>query len=89
VNDEKTGFLVEKNDCHALADAILKLLENDMLRERMGRAARKWALEHFNWDRIVAAMHDRYQNLCQTNSATEIPREQVREMAQRSNADWQ
>lgn len=63
VKDHETGFLVEKNDCHALAEAILKLLENDTLRERMGRIARKRALELFNWDRIVAAMHDRYKSL--------------------------
>jgi glycosyltransferase involved in cell wall biosynthesis len=70
VRDQETGFLVEKNDCHALAEAILKLLENDALRERMGRAARKRALEHFNWDRIVAAMHNRYQRLCGANSTS-------------------
>ena len=79
VRDHETGFLVEKNDCHALADAILKLLENDALRERIGRAARKRAVEHFRWDRIIAAMHDRYQSLCQVDSTTDTLRERVRE----------
>jgi glycosyltransferase involved in cell wall biosynthesis len=63
VIDHETGFLVEKNDAQALAEAILKLLEDDSLRERMGRAARKRALEYFDWDAIVAAIHDRYQSL--------------------------
>ena len=67
VRDRETGFLVEKNDCRALAEAILKLLENNALRESMGRAARQQALERFRWDRIVAAMHDRYQSLCRTD----------------------
>jgi glycosyltransferase involved in cell wall biosynthesis len=73
VRDHETEFLVEKNDCRALAEAILKLLEDDALRERMGRAGRKRALERFNWDRIVAAMQDRYQGLCRADSTTNIP----------------
>jgi glycosyltransferase involved in cell wall biosynthesis len=64
VRDQETGFLVEKNDSHALAEAILKLIENDALRESMGRAARSRALQHFSWDTIVPAMHNRYKRLC-------------------------
>jgi glycosyltransferase involved in cell wall biosynthesis len=64
MKDGETGFLVEKNDSQALAEAILRLLEDDALRESMGRAARKRALEHFHWDSILNAMCDRYQALC-------------------------
>jgi glycosyltransferase involved in cell wall biosynthesis len=77
VRDHETGFLVEKNDSHALAEAILKLLENGDLRESIGRAARRRALEHFHWDAIVAAMHDRYQRLCRADSTAGTPREHV------------
>jgi glycosyltransferase involved in cell wall biosynthesis len=70
MRDHETGFLVAKNDCRALAEAILKLLENSVLRESMGRAARKRVLEHFHWDTIVAAMKDRYQRLCRVDSTT-------------------
>ncbi len=77
VSDNQTGFLVEKNDCVALAEAILKLLENDALRENMGRAARRRALEHFHWDTIVAAMHDRYQSLCRADATTDILKERA------------
>jgi glycosyltransferase involved in cell wall biosynthesis len=79
VRDNETGFLVEKNDCRALAEAIIKLLENDVLRERMGRAARKRALEHFRWERIVAAMHNRYQSLCRADSTVDNVTEHVHE----------
>ena len=72
MRDQETGFLVEKNDSAVLAEAILKLLENDALRESMGRAARRRAFEHFDWDTIVAAMHDRYQSLCRADSPTGI-----------------
>jgi len=77
VRDQETGFLVEKNDCQALAEAICKLLENDALRESMGRAARQQALERFRWDKIVAAMHDRYQRLCQVETGRALPLEHV------------
>jgi glycosyltransferase involved in cell wall biosynthesis len=67
--DQKTGFLVEKNDSRALAEAILKLLENDSLRETMGRAARQRVLELFTWDRIAADMNTRYRTLCEGASS--------------------
>jgi glycosyltransferase involved in cell wall biosynthesis len=70
ITDHETGFLVERNDSHALVEAILKLLEKDALRESMGRAARRQAVEYFHWDTIVAAMHDRYQSLCGEDSMT-------------------
>jgi len=81
VHDRKTGFLIEKNDCRALAGAILKLCENNALRESMGRAARQQALERFRWDRIVAAMHDRYQRLCQTDFMASTSEQCVRATA--------
>ncbi|MFZ0591613.1 MAG: glycosyltransferase family 4 protein [Bryobacteraceae bacterium] len=64
VRDQSTGILVEKNDAKGLADALLKLLEDEDLRENMGRAARKRALEQFAWDRIAERMYSRYGALC-------------------------
>jgi glycosyltransferase involved in cell wall biosynthesis len=60
----ETGFLVEKNDSEALAEAILRLLEDDALREKMGRAARRHALSRFHWNDILSAMCNRYESLC-------------------------
>jgi glycosyltransferase involved in cell wall biosynthesis len=64
VRDQSTGILIEKNDATGLAQALLKLLEDEDLRETMGRAGRKRALEHFTWDRVAEKMHSRYQALC-------------------------
>jgi glycosyltransferase involved in cell wall biosynthesis len=64
VKDGETGFLVPKNDARALANRILKLVEDDSLRERMGRAGRRRALECFSWDRIAERMYERYTDLC-------------------------
>jgi glycosyltransferase involved in cell wall biosynthesis len=41
MRDHETGFLVEKNDSHALAEAILKLVENDALGGEYGKSSQK------------------------------------------------
>ncbi len=50
VREGETGFLVEKNDARGLAEAALRLLGDDKLRERMGRAARRHALGTYAWE---------------------------------------
>lgn len=47
------GVSVPAGDVNALADAIGALLSNDVERQRMARAARHAAVEHFGWDRMV------------------------------------
>jgi len=64
VRDKETGFLVDKNDHNSLANSILKLLNNDHLRETMGQAARKRVQEHFVWDHIAKRVETRYLQLC-------------------------
>ena len=64
VLDGETGILVEKNNSVELADALLKLLNDDDLREAMGRAGRQRVMGHFTWDQIAKGMHTRYTTLC-------------------------
>jgi glycosyltransferase involved in cell wall biosynthesis len=59
-----TGFLVEKHDAEALAEALLVLLKDDALCEAMGRAGRRRVLKHFTWSRVTAGMYTRYEQLC-------------------------
>jgi glycosyltransferase involved in cell wall biosynthesis len=68
VQDQKTGFVVEPEDAAALAQAMLRLLEDDALREKMGRAGRQRALE-FRWEVVNAGMLARYRALIQGRSA--------------------
>jgi len=63
VRDQETGFLVRKNDPGALAASILKLLRDDDMREKMGRAARVWVHQHFTWDRVAERMYECYTDL--------------------------
>jgi glycosyltransferase involved in cell wall biosynthesis len=60
VVDGSTGILVEKDDPVGLADALLRLLKDDDLREAMGRAGRQRVMGQFTWDRIAKGMHRRY-----------------------------
>ncbi len=64
VRDGHTGFLVGKNDPRALAQSILKLLHDDELREKMGRAGRSWVHENFDWDKRAENIYKSYSALC-------------------------
>lgn len=68
VKDGETGFLVGKNDARATADAILRLLKDDSLRGRFGRAGRQRALEHFTWEKVAQDIQARYQRLCREDN---------------------
>ena len=63
VKDRETGFIVDKNDPQQLAQVLLRLLEDDALRETMGRAGRERALANFTWDQVAESMFRRYQVL--------------------------
>jgi D-inositol-3-phosphate glycosyltransferase len=52
VKDNKTGIRVKANDPNALAKAIERLMDNDVLRRRMGHRASCYA-EDFSWSNIV------------------------------------
>ncbi|HVB34905.1 MAG TPA: glycosyltransferase family 4 protein [Patescibacteria group bacterium] len=63
VEDGKTGLLVEPNDPSALAEAILRLLDNEDLRLSMGEAARRRAIELFSWDKVAQDLLNVYNGL--------------------------
>jgi L-malate glycosyltransferase len=61
--DGGTGILVEPRDHQALADAIVRLLNDEALRTRMGAAAAARALEFFTVARMVRETADLYEKL--------------------------
>lgn len=61
--DEDTGILVERADPTALAEAILRMLDDPELRARMGAAGRRRVAEKFAWDRVAEAAAHRYAEL--------------------------
>ncbi len=60
VEEGSTGYLVEPDDPSALAEAVLHLLEDDGLRQAMGAAGRRRALELFSWERAAQRLCELY-----------------------------
>jgi len=46
----ETGLLVNRGNSDELADALLKLLSDKSLRERMGACGRRFVVDNFTWD---------------------------------------
>ncbi len=61
--DGVTGFLVNKNDVNALAEALTKLLQNPGLAMRMGRAGRERVAQEFSADVFAERFYSLYQTL--------------------------
>ena len=62
VVEGETGFLVPPGDAGALAEAIVRLLEDPDLGRRLGEGGRARAMERFSWDVIAdrtLALHRR------------------------------
>jgi N-acetyl-alpha-D-glucosaminyl L-malate synthase BshA len=59
----ETGFLYPVGDVDSMADAAIRILQDDELRGRLGRAARRRALEHFDQDRVVGRYREIYQRV--------------------------
>lgn len=63
IEHDKTGLLVPPNDADALATAILRLIENNILKNKLAIAARHKAEQEYSWGKCVSAHHQFYQNL--------------------------
>jgi glycosyltransferase involved in cell wall biosynthesis len=50
VQNGETGFLAKLGNTNEFAEAILKLLSDQMLRERMGANGRRFVLENYTWN---------------------------------------
>jgi glycosyltransferase involved in cell wall biosynthesis len=51
--DGRTGLLVPPRDSHALAEAIVLILLNKSLREKMGFWSRQMVINYLNWNRVA------------------------------------
>jgi len=63
VRDGRTGLLVEPDNAEELQGAIIKLLKDPGLRERMGREGRKLVEADFSTIRMVQKLHGLYSTL--------------------------
>ncbi len=52
VLENETGLLVPPDDPPALTEALSRLLNDSEMRQRLGRAGRRWVEREMNWDRV-------------------------------------
>jgi glycosyltransferase involved in cell wall biosynthesis len=63
MQDGDNGLLVPPSDVPALAQAMLKLIENPDLRKQIGRQARHDAEEKFSWGNYMSRLEDVFSNV--------------------------
>lgn len=68
--DGKTGFCVPEGDAMATAEAVTPLLTNEALRQQVGEAARKRALEEQRWEDRAKAYDTLLRSLLRPRAAT-------------------
>jgi glycosyltransferase involved in cell wall biosynthesis len=71
IEDGHTGFLVPPGNSRALADALLLLAADPVLRRRMGKAARMQVKAHFDLDRNNARLVGLFDSSFPRRSAQE------------------
>jgi phosphatidylinositol alpha-1,6-mannosyltransferase len=58
VSDGQTGLVVDPDDPTAVAAALKRLLEDQLLARRLGQGGRKAIETYYNWDRVVRDLRD-------------------------------
>lgn len=66
VRDGETGFLFEYGNWKQGAESILKLLQDESLRQRMGNAASAWIRSRFLMDHVAKEYLNFYEDLIKT-----------------------
>jgi len=63
IEEGKTGFVIPPRDERALADAIIKLLKNNGLREEMRRNIKRKVENELSWESIAAKVVQVYESV--------------------------
>jgi glycogen synthase len=61
VENGKDGLIVEPRDSDRLEHAIVKLMDDPLLREKLGMNARNKALR-YSWEEVAARYYNLYRN---------------------------
>jgi glycosyltransferase involved in cell wall biosynthesis len=64
--DEREGLLYPENDLTKLRAAILRLVDDPALAERLGQAGRTRVVEHFSWQKHAELLEEVLEE-CRTN----------------------
>jgi glycosyltransferase involved in cell wall biosynthesis len=63
VNNNENGILVSPGNVEQIVQALLRLLENQSLRNRMGELGRKTVEEKFDWKKISQLYLNEFESL--------------------------
>jgi glycosyltransferase involved in cell wall biosynthesis len=74
VKDQVTGLLVPEKDEAAIARAILEVLDDPARAQGLALAGLEYARRWFDWDHIIDALEDVYNNAIITYRARSAPR---------------
>ena len=53
VDHDKSGLLVDPQDIGAVAEALVSVLTDPSVAERLGKEGRRRVLERFTWDQVI------------------------------------
>ncbi len=67
----KTGIIFEHDNYKELAEKIVELIENEELRIKMGKNARKYVKENLSWEKYTEKMEKVFINMLQKNDKNE------------------
>jgi glycosyltransferase involved in cell wall biosynthesis len=69
VEDEVTGFVISPGDVPGLAAALIRLIEDDALAARLGRAARARVEADYGLDRLITRVEALYVDALERRAA--------------------
>jgi phosphatidylinositol alpha-1,6-mannosyltransferase len=58
VENGETGLVVEPDDPDAVAAALTRVFEDQLLARRLGQAGRKAVETYYNWDRVIRDLRE-------------------------------
>jgi glycosyltransferase involved in cell wall biosynthesis len=67
ITDQKTGFLITESSAQSFAEAMVKVLKDKILSEKMGQAAKKDANDRFSLKVMVEQYKSIYRSLLNSN----------------------
>jgi glycosyltransferase involved in cell wall biosynthesis len=72
IKDGESGYLVPAKNSEALAQALIKLIENPNLRIELGKAGRRLIKRYYDWNENAAQMETLYYDLLKKLTATKV-----------------
>ena len=68
IRDGDTGLLIEPGNAVQMAEQIIRLVQDPLLRERLGAAGRAYVTTHHTWRQNVITIEDIYRKIVQSRS---------------------